>query len=222
MHSRPISAIIIGMLRLSGPPGRRAERSGLRRATRRLVLAVAAIAAVCLATGCGSAIKNAGGAIKSAASSLAPHHGNSASPASSDTITPTPTDTSTPAPTPTPTVTPTSTVTVTPTVTPSTQISTKLVTPHPKKSATASGSASKYLWLWVLLGVVVLVGLIAWIAAAAHRRRATAANAWRSRAVRRVREGLGPLRRDERGRSAGPADRRRRRCAMVRHPAPRG
>ncbi len=170
---------MISMFRFSGPPRRRAERSGLRLVTRRLVLAVVAVAAVCLATGCGSAIKNAGSAIKSAASTLVPHS-DSASPDPSDTITPTPTDTITP----TPTVTPTSTVTVTPTVTPSTEITTRLVTPHPKSSPTpASGSSTQYVWLWVLLGVLVLVGLIAWIAAAAHRRRSTAASAWRSKAV---------------------------------------
>jgi hypothetical protein len=179
MHTRLTSAIIIGMFRFSGPPRRRAERSGLRLVTRRLVLAVVAVAAVCLATGCGSAIKNAGSAIKSAASTLVPHS-DSASPDSGDTITPAPTDTITP----TPIVTPTSTVTVTPTVTPSTEITTRLVTPHPKSSPTpASGSSTKYVWLWVLLGVVVLVGLIAWIAAAAHRRRSAAAGAWRSKAV---------------------------------------
>jgi hypothetical protein len=179
MHRLLTSAIIIGMFRFSGPPRRRAERSGLRLASRRLVLAVVAVAAVCLAAGCGSAIKNAGSAIKSAASSLVPHS-DSASPDPSDTITPTPTDTITP----TPTVTPTSTVTVTPTVTPSTQITTRLVTPHPKTSTTpASASSTKYVWLWVLLGVVLLVGLIAWIAAAAHRRRSAAASAWRSKAV---------------------------------------
>lgn len=183
MRRRPIGAIISGMPRLGGVSGCRAERSGLRPGVRVLALAVVVMVTACLAAGCGSAVRNAGNAVKSAISSLAPPHSSGAAPSSGGTITPTPTDTVTP--TPTPTVTPTSTVTVTPTVTPSTQITTRLVTPHPTASPTpASGSAAtKYVWLWVLLGVVVLAGLIAWIAAAAHRRRAAAAAAWRSRAV---------------------------------------
>lgn len=179
MRRRPIGAIISGMPRLGGVSGCRAERSGLRPGVRVLALAVVVMVTACLAAGCGSAVRNAGNAVKSAISSLAPPHSSGAAPSSGGTITPTPTDTVTPTPTPT------STVTVTPTVTPSTQITTRLVTPHPTASPTpASGSAAtKYVWLWVLLGVVVLAGLIAWIAAAAHRRRAAAAAAWRSRAV---------------------------------------
>jgi hypothetical protein len=124
---------------------------------------VIALLAVCLATGCSSSVRSA---IASGAASLTAR--------ASDSTTPTPTST----------ITPTPTVTVTPTLTPSTQITTRVVTTHPKSSPTpSSGSSTNYVWLWALLGAVVLVGLIAWIAASAHRRRAKAATAWRSRAV---------------------------------------
>lgn len=154
----------------------------LRRLPARLVLAAAAVAAVCLATGCSSSVKSA---IASGAASLT-SKASDLTGGASDTTTPAPTSTITPTPTVTVTPTSTPTVTVTPTLTPSTQITTRLVTTHPKSSPTptpTSSSSTKYLWLWVLLGAVVLVGLIAWIAASAHRRRAKAATAWRSRAV---------------------------------------
>jgi hypothetical protein len=68
---------------------------------------------------------------------------------------------STPAPS-----TSTTTVTATPTVT----------TATPSASATpASGVGTKLLWLWILLGAVVLIGLIAWIVSASRRRSARAA-----------------------------------------------
>jgi hypothetical protein len=68
---------------------------------------------------------------------------------------------STPAPS-----TSTTTVTATPTVT----------TATPSASATpASGTGTKLLWLWILLGAVVLIGLIAWIVSASRRRSARAA-----------------------------------------------
>jgi hypothetical protein len=68
---------------------------------------------------------------------------------------------STPAPS-----TSTTTVTATPTVT----------TATPSASATpASGTGTKLLWLWILLGALVLIGLIAWIVTASRRRSARAA-----------------------------------------------
>jgi hypothetical protein len=46
----------------------------------------------------------------------------------------------------------------------------------------AESSGTSLIWLWVLLGVLVLGGLITWIARAG-RRRSTAAAGWRSRLV---------------------------------------
>jgi hypothetical protein len=58
-------------------------------------------------------------------------------------------------------------------------------TPAPTTSPTAAvsgGSGTSLIWLWVLLGVLVLAGLIAWIARSGRRRSATAAD-WRSRLI---------------------------------------
>ena len=49
-------------------------------------------------------------------------------------------------------------------------------------AAPAASSGTSLIWLWVLLGVLVLAGLIALIARSARRRSATAAS-WRSRLV---------------------------------------
>jgi hypothetical protein len=49
-------------------------------------------------------------------------------------------------------------------------------------AATGSGSGGNLIWLWILLGVAVLAGLIAWIAHSA-RRHSTAAADWQSRLI---------------------------------------
>jgi hypothetical protein len=77
----------------------------------------------------------------------------------------------------------TATVSARPTVTaaPTTQPPTHSVTtsaPTAPSSASATSSASSgtsLLWLWILLGVLVLAGVIAWIARSAHRRSAAKA-----------------------------------------------
>lgn len=57
-------------------------------------------------------------------------------------------------------------------------------TPTTSPSAAASGSSSgtSLLWLWILLGVLILAGLITWIATSGRRRKAAAAG-WRSRLI---------------------------------------
>ena len=57
-------------------------------------------------------------------------------------------------------------------------------TPATSPSAAASGSSSgtSLLWLWILLGVLILAGLITWIATSGRRRKAAAAG-WRSRLI---------------------------------------
>src|SRR5271157_2951282 len=76
-------------------------------------------------------------------------------------------------------------VTAAPTTQPPGQIAT--VTSAPTAPATgsaapAASSGTSLLWLWVLLGVLVLAGLIALIARSARRRSAAAAG-WRSRLI---------------------------------------
>jgi len=54
--------------------------------------------------------------------------------------------------------------------------------PATTSAAPVASSGTSLIWLWVLLGVLVLAGLIALIARSARRRSATAAS-WRSRLV---------------------------------------
>ncbi len=146
----------------------------MRRVSRSLFLAAVILVFGCLAAACGSNVK---GAI----ASLAPSR--SASVPAVPTAAPTDTPTLTP---PTVTVTTTApTVTVTTTIAPpSTQsAASPTLTAQPSGSpAAASGPASQLLWLWILLGALILIGLIVWITRAAGRRSAAAAS-WRSRVV---------------------------------------
>jgi hypothetical protein len=142
-------------------------------------LPVAMLVAGCLVAGCGSGVKSAIGSATSRAASAVSSATSSAT--GGATATPTPTETPTPTPTETPT-TPTaepSTATVTATET-ATAAPTESVTP----SAAASGGSSgtSLLWLWILLGVLILAGLITWIATSGRRRKAAAAG-WRSRLI---------------------------------------
>jgi hypothetical protein len=131
----------------------------MRCSAKALALPVAILGAGCLVAGCGSSVQSA--------------INNLPSRTATSTVTPTPT--ATPTPTVTPTVTPTttitSTVTSTPTPTPPPATTSSAVSASP---AAGSGS-SNLLWLWILLGVVVLVTLIALIARSARRRSAASA-----------------------------------------------
>jgi hypothetical protein len=77
----------------------------------------------------------------------------------------------------------TATVSARPTVTaaPTTQPPTHSVTtsapttPSTVSAAPSASSGTSLLWLWILLGVLVVAGLIAWIARSARRRSAAAA-----------------------------------------------
>ncbi len=140
-------------------------------------LPVAMLVTGCLLAGCGSGAKSAiGGATSRAASAVSSATGGA-------TATPTPTVTPTPT---TPTAVPsTATVTATETATaaPPTE-STTSPAPATSPSAAASGGSSgtSLLWLWILLGVLILAGLITWIATSGRRRSAAAAG-WRSRLI---------------------------------------
>jgi hypothetical protein len=124
-------------------------------------------------TGCGSSVKSAIGSATSAAASAV----SSATSGATPTVTPTPTETVTPTPTPTETTTVTATATAT--AAPSTATSAAASSP----GAAASGdSGTSLLWLWILLGVLILAGLIAWIVQSGRRRSAATAG-WQSKII---------------------------------------
>ena len=143
-------------------------------------LPVAMLAAGCLMAGCTSSAKSAIGSATSRAASAV------SSATAGATATPTPTVTPTPTPTPTtPTAGPsTETVTATETATAAPTESATSPTPATSPSAAASGSSSgtNLLWLWILLGVLILAGLIAWIVQSGRRRSAATAG-WQSRLI---------------------------------------
>jgi hypothetical protein len=148
----------------------------MRRFTQSLLFAATMLVVICAAAGCG--------AVHSAIASLSPGHSVTASPASGTSSPPTPTSSPTPTPTSSPTPTPTSSpspspsVTASPTVQPSTPSAT--ATAQPTSSPTpASNSGSRLLWLWILLGVLVIIGVIALITHSAGRRSKAKAR-WRS------------------------------------------
>jgi hypothetical protein len=122
-----------------------------------LFLSVAILAAGGVAAGCSSSVKSAIASISPSRSSPTP--GTVTSTAAGPTVT-----------TAGPTVTaPTATVTA--------------PTPTAAGSPAANGeSGTNLLWLWILLGALVLVGLIVLIVRSARRRSATAAG-WQSRII---------------------------------------
>jgi hypothetical protein len=137
-------------------------------------LPVAMLVAGCLVTGCGSGVKSAIGSATSRAASAA------SSATAGATATPTPTETPT-----TPTAEPsteTVTATETATATPTESITSPAPAISPSAAASGSSSGTSLLWLWILLGVLILAGLIAWIVTAGRRRSAASAG-WRSRLI---------------------------------------
>ena len=140
----------------------------MRRFTRSIVLLAAVLAIVCTVAGCDAA--------KSAISSISPTRSTSVSAGSSASSSP---------PSPSASVSSSPSVTATPTSQPSatSSASTPAATAQPSSSPTAgSGSGSGLIWLWVLLGVIVLIGVIVGIVRARGRRSA-AAGSWRSSVV---------------------------------------
>jgi len=140
----------------------------MRRFTKNIVLLAAILAIVCTVAGCE--------ATKSAIASISPTRSVSVSAGSSASSSP---------PSPSPSVSSGPSVTATPTSQPSATsgASTPAATAQPSTSPTAgSGSGSGLIWLWVLLGVIILIGLIVGIVRARGRRSA-AAGSWRSSVV---------------------------------------
>ena len=146
----------------------------------KLVLVAAILAAGSLAAGCGS------GSVKNAVSSATASKSISLSP---PTFSP---GTRSPRPSPSPsTVQPTvtaSAVAPTPAPPPSTEppsLSSAASSPSP---AASGGSASSLLWLWILLGAAVIVGVAVWLARRSGQRSARAAS-WRSKVVEAAAKG---------------------------------
>ena len=140
----------------------------MRRFTKHIVLLAAILAIVCTVAGCE--------ATKSAIASISPTRSASVSAGSSASSAP---------PSPSPSVSSSPSVTATPTSQPSATsgASTPAATAQPSTSPTAgSGSGSGLIWLWVLLGVIILIGVIVGIVRARGRRSA-AAGRWRSSVV---------------------------------------
>lgn len=147
----------------------------MRRFTKNIVLLAAIVAIVCTVAGCE--------ATKSAIASISPTRSVSVSAGSSASLSP---------PSPSASVSFSPRVTATPTSQPSAPTSqpsatsgasTPAATAQPSTSPTAgSGSGSNLIWLWVLLGVIILIGVIVGIVRARGRRSA-AAGSWRSSVV---------------------------------------
>ena len=145
----------------------------MRRYTQGLSL-LAAILIGCLTAGCGSAVH-------SAIASLSPSRSVSISSSPSASPSPSPI-TSTVTSTPSPIVsTSFSQSTTTVTAPPPTQSA--AASALPSSSPAASGeSGTNLIWLWVLLAVLAVVGLVVWIARSSGRRSKAAA-AWQSRVI---------------------------------------
>jgi hypothetical protein len=140
----------------------------MRRFTKHIVLLVGILAIVCTVAGCE--------ATKSAIASISPTRSASVSAGSSA---------NSPPPSPSASVSSGPSVTAAPTSQPAATFSasTPAVTAQPSSSPTAgSGSGSGLIWLWVLLGVIILIGVIVGIVRARGRRSA-AAGSWRSSVV---------------------------------------
>jgi hypothetical protein len=160
----------------------------MRRLTKSLALSAAILASGCAAAGCGSTVKNAIGSLPTRSVSASPVQSAGPSPgvSPSPSASPAPSPSASPAPSPTASPAPSPTVT-----TPSTgQPSPTLSAPTPGQAAQPSTSpapvsgsgGSGLIWLWVLLGAVVLIGVIVWIARARSHRAAAAAS-WRSSVI---------------------------------------
>ncbi len=149
----------------------------MRRFTKGLVLLAVILAIGCMVGGCESA--------KSAISSLAPTRSASVSASPSASSSPSPSPSPSASSSPSPSVSPSSSAAATSTGQPSATSSapTPAATTQPSSSPTAgSGSGSDLIWLWVLLGVIVLAGVIVGIVRARGRHSAAAAG-WRSSVI---------------------------------------
>ena len=149
----------------------------MRFTTKGFSLPVVMLVAGCLVAGCGSSVKSAIGSATSRAASAV------SSATQGATVTPTPTVTpTTPTPTPTTPIAEPSTETVTATETATATPTESATSSTPSAAASGSSSGTSLLWLWILLGALILAGLIAWIVTSGRRRSAATAG-WRSRLI---------------------------------------
>ena len=155
----------------------------MRRYTQGLCL-LAAILIGCLTAACGSAVHSAIASLspsRSASVSFSPSASPSPSPSTStpspETGTPSP-ETSTPGPVESTSPGPTTTITTT--VPPTQSASSPGLSGS--SPVASGGSGTSLIWLWVLLAVLAVTGLVVWIARSASRRSAAAA-AWQSKVI---------------------------------------
>jgi hypothetical protein len=187
----------------------------MRCSTGRLLLPVGLLAVGCLAAGCGGTVTSSIGSLPSRTATVSARPSVTAAPTArpsaqsvarsapiAEAAAQTVTASAPAAPLSTVTVTAppvTQTVTVTaapsaPAVTTTAPPSTAAVTtlaptaPSTVPATPSASSGASLLWLWILLGVLVLAGLIAWIARSARRRSAAAAD-WRSGLIDAYAEG---------------------------------
>jgi hypothetical protein len=123
----------------------------------RLILAAVIVVIGCLAAGCGSAAKSVISSLPSRTASILPSQPPSqpTQPPASEPVTA--------SPTPEPTTQP-------------------AATPAPAATTPPAESGNNLVWLWIVLGAIVLIGVIVWIARSSSRR-STAAAGWRSRVI---------------------------------------
>jgi hypothetical protein len=145
----------------------------MRRLTPSLAVPAAILLAGCLAAGCSSGAK-------SAIANLSPSR-SAASSAPTETASSAPTSTATSAPTETASASEPATTSAAPSAAPSAATSAPAAQPSSSPAA-GSSSSSSLLWLWLLLGAVILIGVIILIARA-RGRRSKAAASWQSRVI---------------------------------------
>ena len=161
----------------------------MRRLAGGLLLAAAIGVAACSVAGCGSGSPIAQ---LTPSRSISVPSGGAASilPSAPPSILPSATPSILPSATPsilpsaTPSILPSTSVPATPTAQPSATQSAAASVPvaQPSGSPASSSGTSSLIWLWIVLGALVLIGLIIWIATAARRRSAATAG-WQSKII---------------------------------------
>src|ERR1700730_9775113 len=147
----------------------------MRCLTKSLALSAAIVVAGCMAAGCGSTAKSAIGSLPTRSAGISPSP--SASPSS------TPRATSSPSPSASISSSPTAPASSAGQPSATSSAATPALTAQPSSSpAPGTTSASGLIWLWILLGAILLIGVILWIARARGRRSAVAAG-WQSRVI---------------------------------------
>ena len=144
----------------------------MRRLTGNLLLAATLLCAAGMATACSSSIGSSiSSAIASRTASSSAGESTSSSPAespsSSAVISSSPSVPS---------------VTVTSTVPPSSAAPAPVAPPSASATASPNGSSSPPIWIWIVIGLIVLIGATALVVRSARRRSATAAD-WRTKII---------------------------------------